>query len=87
MCLLLAIFMLLGPRALIFFWWLMEPVRWQATFQSAFVPIIGLLFLPWTTIMYVLVFPGWDRRSRLAVAGARPVHRHRVVRQQRLRQP
>jgi hypothetical protein len=58
MCLLLAIFVLLGPRALIFFWWLVEPVRWQATFQSAFVPIIGLLFLPWTTIMYVLVFPG-----------------------------
>jgi hypothetical protein len=28
------------------------------TFQSAFVPIIGILFLPWTTIMYVLVFPG-----------------------------
>jgi len=58
MCLLLAIFVLLGPRALIFFWWLVEPARWQVTFQSAFVPIIGLLFLPWTTIMYVLVFPG-----------------------------
>jgi hypothetical protein len=58
MCLLLAIFVLLGPRALIFFWWLLEPARWQVTFQAAFVPIIGLLFLPWTTIMYVLVFPG-----------------------------
>ena len=66
MCLLLAIFVLLGPRALIFFWWLLEPARWQLTFQSAFVPIIGLLFLPWTTIMYVLFwtiggldFVGW----------------------------
>jgi hypothetical protein len=58
MCLLFAIFVLLGPRALIFFWWLVEPTRWQVTFQSAFVPIIGFLFLPWTTIMYVLVFPG-----------------------------
>ena len=58
MCLLLAIFVLLGPRAVIFFWWLVEPARWAATFQTAFVPIIGLLFLPWTTIMYVLVFPG-----------------------------
>ena len=58
MCLLLAIFVLLGPRALIFFWWLVEPQRWAITFQTAFVPIIGFLFLPWTTIMYVLVFPG-----------------------------
>ena len=58
MCLLLAILVLLGPRAVIFFWWLMEPSRWALTFQSAFVPVIGFLFLPWTTIMYVLVFPG-----------------------------
>ena len=56
MCLLLAIFVLLGPRALIFFWWLVEPQRWSVTFQSAFVPVIGLLFLPWTTIIYVLVW-------------------------------
>ena len=58
MCLLLAIFLLLGPRALIFFWWLVEPARWAVTFQSAFVPLIGFLFLPRTTIMYILVFPG-----------------------------
>jgi hypothetical protein len=58
MCLLLAIFVLLGPRALIFFWWLVEPQRWALTFETAFVPIIGFLFLPWTTIMYVIVFPG-----------------------------
>ncbi|OGO57506.1 MAG: hypothetical protein A2Z32_07005 [Chloroflexi bacterium RBG_16_69_14] len=57
MCLLFAIFVLLGPRAFIFFWWLLEPTRWGLTFQSAFVPVIGFLFLPWTTIMYVLVFP------------------------------
>ena len=58
MCLLLAVLVFLGPRALVFFWWLMEPTRWAVTFQSAFVPVIGFLFLPWTTIMYVLVFPG-----------------------------
>ena len=58
MCLLLAIFDLLGPRALIFFWWVLEPARWGATFQSAAVPLIGFLFLPWTTIAYVAVFPG-----------------------------
>jgi hypothetical protein len=58
MCLLFAILVLLGPRALVFFWWILEPTRWALTFQSAFVPVIGFLFLPWTTIMYVLVFPG-----------------------------
>ena len=58
MCLLFAILTLLGPRALVFFWWILEPARWAATFQSAFIPVIGFLFLPWTTIMYVLVFPG-----------------------------
>jgi len=58
MCLLFAILVLLGPRALVFFWWLLEPARWSLTFQSAIVPMIGFLFLPWTTIMYVLVFPG-----------------------------
>jgi hypothetical protein len=57
MCLLFGILVLLGPRALIFFWWLVEPGRWGLTFQSAFIPVIGFLFLPWTTIMYVLVFP------------------------------
>ena len=58
MCLLFAILAVLGPRALIFFWWLLEPARWAATFQSNFVPVIGFLFLPWTTIIYVIVFPG-----------------------------
>ena len=57
MCLLFAILALLGPRALVFFWWLLEPTKWSLTFQSAFVPVIGFLFLPWTTIMYVLVYP------------------------------
>jgi hypothetical protein len=58
MCLLFAIFVLLGPRALIFFWWLLEPARWAATFETAIIPMMGFLFLPWTTIMWVLVFPG-----------------------------
>ena len=49
MCLLFAILAVLGPRALVFFWWLLEPARWAATFESAVVPLIGFLFLPWTT--------------------------------------
>ena len=48
---------LLGPRAAIFFWWLFEPVRWGATFDTSSGPW-------WAScsslddLMYVLVFPG-----------------------------
>jgi hypothetical protein len=57
MCLFYALFLLLGPRAAIVFWWIVEPTRWSLTFSSAFIPLLGLLFLPWTTLFYVFVFP------------------------------
>jgi hypothetical protein len=58
MCCLAAALLALGPRAVIFFWWLIEPARWNATFDTFIVPMLGFLFLPWTTLMYVAVFPG-----------------------------
>ncbi|MFL5777317.1 MAG: hypothetical protein ACJ761_00105 [Chloroflexota bacterium] len=48
----------MGPRAGIIIWWLLDPVRWNLAFSTVLVPILGFLFLPWTTIMYVLVFAG-----------------------------
>ena len=57
MCCLLTIFVLLGPRGAIFLWWLVEPGRWGATFDSFLVPFLGFLFLPWTTLGYVAVAP------------------------------
>jgi hypothetical protein len=60
---------LLGPRIMGAFWWLFQPVRWQAAFGNWgglwwLWPVLGLIFLPWTTIMYVIVAPGgvvgWD---------------------------
>jgi hypothetical protein len=63
MCLFLTL-LLLGPRAAIIFWWLIEPVRWSVVFDSFFLPFLGFLFLPWTTLMYVVVgiggITGWD---------------------------
>jgi hypothetical protein len=56
MCLILSV-LLFGPRIVLVFWWLADSVRWTATFDTILVPILGFLFLPWTTIMYVLVFP------------------------------
>ena len=58
MCCLAASLMVLGPRFGILVWWLLEPVRWSAAFDTFIVPLLGFLFLPWTTLMYVLVYAG-----------------------------
>ena len=59
MCCLLATFMLIGPRGLGILWWLVEPLRWQVTFNGSFIiPLLGVLFLPWTTLSYVVCAPG-----------------------------
>ena len=58
MCCFFTTLVFLGPRAAILIWWLINPVRWQATFSSFIWPLLGFLFLPWTTLMYVLVAPG-----------------------------
>jgi hypothetical protein len=55
MCCAIALLGVLGPRALIVFWWLVDPARWSATFNDqVLLPALGFLFLPWTTVMYVL---------------------------------
>jgi len=56
MCLFL-ILLAFGPRTAIAIWWLVEPLRWSATFGSFFLPFLGFLLIPWTTLMYVLVAP------------------------------
>ncbi len=65
MCCGFLILVLLGPRIFGAFWWLFQPLRWQAVFGNWGAiglwwlwPILGLVFLPWTTLMYVLVAPG-----------------------------
>ena len=67
MCCAIAVLGVLGPRALIIFWWLVDPARWNVVFSGgALLPALGFVFLPWTTIMYVLFwtvggldFVGW----------------------------
>jgi len=49
---------LLGPRAGVIIWWLIEPARWSHAFHGFFLwPVLGFLFLPWTTLAWVLVAP------------------------------
>lgn len=61
MCCLFTTLVLLGPRIAGVFWWLISPARWVGAlgaFDSAIWPILGIIFLPWTTLMYVIVAPG-----------------------------
>jgi hypothetical protein len=51
------ILVFLGPRIAAPIWWLVQPVRWNAAFSNILWPILGIIFVPWTTIMYVLVSP------------------------------
>ena len=59
MCCFFTALVLFGPRLAILIWWLISPARWAAAFTGSFIwPLLGFLFVPWTTIMYVIVFPG-----------------------------
>src|SRR4051812_36363808 len=58
MCCVVAALFTLGPRAAILLWWLVQPIRWSETFDTFLWPLVGFLILPWTTLMYVLVYPG-----------------------------
>jgi hypothetical protein len=58
MCCVFALLVIAGPRAAILVWWLLDQVRWNLAFDTFLWPFLGFLLLPWTTLMYVLVFPG-----------------------------
>ena len=59
MCCLFTTLVLLGPRVAGAIWWLVQPVRWQTAFNGSWLwPVLGLVFVPWLTLMYVLVAPG-----------------------------
>lgn len=58
MCCGLAILALFGPRALAILWWIFDTARFNLAFDSVIWPVLGIVFLPWTTIIYLLVFPG-----------------------------
>jgi hypothetical protein len=57
MCCVFLILVFLGPRAGILLWWLADQDRWEEAFDTFFWPFLGFIFVPWTTLMYVLVEP------------------------------
>lgn len=58
MCCGFAILALLGPRIIIIFWWLLKPAYFSSTFTTILWPLLGFLFVPWFTLMYLIVAPG-----------------------------
>lgn len=58
MCCLLTTLVLLGPRLAILVWWLINQRYVAAAFNSWILAFLGWLFLPWTTIAYLVVHPG-----------------------------
>ena len=59
MCCFFASLWFLGPRFAFLVFWLIPWGRLKITaaFSTWFWPLLGLIFLPWTMLMYVLVYP------------------------------
>jgi hypothetical protein len=69
MCCLVTVLLVLGSRAAIIVWWFMDQARFDQAFAKWQLPdfytipswawtLVGLIFLPWTTLAYVFVAPG-----------------------------
>ena len=56
MCCLVALASMIGPRLGMLVWWLLDMDRWGRAFNSVAWPILGVIFAPWTTLAWVLVF-------------------------------
>ncbi len=45
------------PRVVMVAWWLIDPARWGSIFDSILLPALGFVFVPWTTLWYVVFQP------------------------------
>lgn len=64
MCCLLTVLVFLGPRATILVWWLVDSDRIQAAVGTDFLlPCLGWVFLPFTTLIYVILLPAGGPQS------------------------
>jgi hypothetical protein len=52
---LIVLMSLIGPRVALIFTWIFTNLVDRA-FDGIVIPLLGLIFLPWTTFLYVLVY-------------------------------
>jgi len=59
MCCFFTTLLFFGPRLAFLIYWLLPIGRIKifAAFNTWIWPLLGLIFLPWATLMYVIVFP------------------------------
>lgn len=68
-CCIITIFLVFGSRLAILVWWLLDQPLFIQAFQNWILPgnftlpvwawpLIGAILLPWTTLAYLLLFPG-----------------------------
>jgi hypothetical protein len=63
---LFAIFSGMFPRLALFILWIARPVRIDAAFHTFLLPLLGIIFLPFATLIYVLLYTpgrgltGWE---------------------------
>ena len=59
MCCFFASLLFFGPRLAFLIFWLVPygQLKISAAFGTFIWPFLGLIFLPWTTLMYAIVFP------------------------------
>jgi hypothetical protein len=63
---LLAAFAGLFPRLGLFMFWILRPARVDAAFDTWIFPLLGIIFLPFATLMYAVLYTpgvglsGWE---------------------------
>lgn len=58
MCCLFSVLVFLGPRFGLILWYLYQPGRFDRIFDGWVWPVLGWIFVPWTTLMWVSVGVG-----------------------------
>jgi hypothetical protein len=56
MCCFFLTLLFLGPRFAFLIYWLIRPAYVNYVFNTWIWPLLGLIFLPWTTLMWVIVY-------------------------------
>jgi hypothetical protein len=80
MCCFTTIFLVLISRIGIVYWWLVNPQSHDLPFKTWVLPnvpvipawlwtLVGAIFLPWTTLAYLFLFPGGIVGSEWIVLG------------------
>jgi len=58
MCCFFTSLLLVGPRLALLVWWIIRPIYIYAAYDHWIWGLLGWVFLPWTTLMYIAIYPG-----------------------------